>query len=65
MQVVNKPEPEMFKLYGRNFVVVAAFDEEENDKANQFMAANPDTGCLAIEDGRVIIASLKDMGVPA
>lgn len=54
---------EMFKLYGRMFKVVASFPESGADQANAFMMANPETGVLAVQDGRVIIANLNDKGV--
>lgn len=54
-------------VHGRRFTIVAEFPETEEGikEANQFMEANRDTGLLALENGRAIIAKLADKGVPA
>lgn len=56
-----------YVLHGRRFAIAAEFpDTDEGTKAaNAFMEANAGTGVLAVADGRVIIATMADKGVPA
>ena len=60
-------EPHLYRLYGRDFAIVAEFTETAQGQAdaNAFMLANPRTGLLATDAGRVILASMDDEGTPA
>lgn len=60
-------EPKLYRLYGRDFAIVAEFqDTDEGTKAaNAFMEAHRGTGLLAADSGRLILAALADKGVPA
>lgn len=57
----------LYRLYGRDFAIVAEFPETEQGQAdaNAFMLANPGTGLLATDAGRVILAAMDDKGTPA
>lgn len=57
----------MHPVHGRKFAITAEFKEDEDGikAANDFMVANPGHGLLDITDGRVIVASCADKGVPA
>ena len=53
-----------YRHHGLDFAVVAEFTDtdEGTAQANAFMEANPDTGLLAVDAGRIIIAALDDQG---
>ena len=54
--------PETVEVFGRHYGVVASFPESEIDRANEYMKANRDTGCIAIERGTVFVSALGDKG---
>ena len=57
--------PKTYRLYGMDFAIVAEYPDTEQGmtQANAFMEANRDTGLLAAEGGRIILAALADKGV--
>ena len=59
-------QPLKHTLYGRSFSVVGEFEDSDlgTDEANAFMEKNPGTGVLEVVDGRVILASNSDKGIP-
>lgn len=60
------PEPRKYRLFGREFIVVASFpDTDEGTKqANAFMTqCNATAGVLAVANGEIILASMDDQGV--
>lgn len=54
-----------YTLAGRSFAILAEFPDDAAGTvaANQYMAAHPGVGVLAVDDGRVILASNSDKGV--
>lgn len=56
--------PRRYTLAGRSFAVAAEFPDDEAGTiaANQYMEAHPGVGVLAVDDGRVILASNSDKG---
>lgn len=59
------PYVELFNYYGRLYRVLESFKEDDIEGFNGYMKANPDSGVLTVEGGRVIIVALKDRGVMA
>ena len=59
------PYVELFNYYGRLYRVRESFKEDDSHNFNEYMKANPDTGVLTVEGGRVIIVALSDRGVQA
>ncbi len=57
--------PKTYRLYGMDFAIVAEHPDTEQGitQANAFMEANRNTGLLAVDDGRIILAALTDKGV--
>lgn len=60
-------EPKKYRHHGLDFAIVAEYQdtEEGTAKANAFMGAFPNTGLLAVDKGRIIIAALADKGAEA
>lgn len=56
--------PMYHELHGLMFLVVAEFPETEDGirEANKYMEANPNSGVLAVVEGRVILANNDDPG---
>lgn len=57
-------EPKLYRLHGLDFAIVAEFrgTDDGTAQANAFMRANPNTGLLAVDAGRIIIAAMDDKG---
>lgn len=57
-------EPRYFRLHGLDFAIVAEYPDTEQGTAdaNAFMERHRNTGLLAVEAGRVILADLEDKG---
>lgn len=60
----TKAAPEKYRYLGKDFAIAAEFQDthEGTAQANEFMEANPRTGLLALDAGRIIIAALNDKG---
>lgn len=56
--------PRTYRHYGRDFTIVADYPDTDEGatKANAFMTETPETGLLAVDAGRIIIAALSDQG---
>lgn len=50
--------------YGREYTILATFQEGENRAANAYMAKHKDATVLAVDNGRIILASKFDLGKP-
>lgn len=57
-------QPNYYIVFGLQHAIVAEYPDtaEGAKQANAFMEAHTDTGLLAAEDGRLIIAALSDKG---
>ncbi|HQY37956.1 MAG TPA: hypothetical protein PLE21_00530 [Giesbergeria sp.] len=53
-----------YRLWGLDFAIVAEYPDtaEGMAQANEFMEARRNTGLLAVDAGRIIIAALNDKG---
>lgn len=58
------PRVRTYRHYDLDYGIAAEFKDTDEGKAqaNAFMEANPHTGLLAVESGRIIIAALADRG---
>lgn len=56
-----------YRLWGMDYGIVAEYPDtdEGKDQANAFMTENENTGLLAVDAGRIIIAALNDRGTKA
>jgi len=56
----------MLRLHGRAFAIVAEFrfTPDGVDAANAYMDENPTASVISVKDGRVILASNEDFGIP-
>ena len=56
--------PKTYRLYGMDFAIVAEYPDTDDGmtQANAFMEANRNTGLLAVEGGRIVLAALADKG---
>lgn len=57
-------EPKLQRLYGLNYAVLADFEDTEGGAklANEFMEAFASASLLAVDAGRIILASTDDKG---
>lgn len=53
----------VFKLYDREYKILATFPETSQDAANEFMAKTDGAALLAIANGKLYIADAKDEGL--
>lgn len=53
-----------FEAMGRKFLITARFPEADIDAANDWMAKNPGNGVIAVKAGEILIAGMKDEGIP-
>lgn len=67
-QTYGKPglnlEPKTVEHMGRRFAVLAEFQEEDKDRANDYMTKYPDAAVLLVRDGVVVLADMYDLGHP-
>lgn len=61
------PESKRHRLMGRIFLIQAEYPDTDEGarQANAYMQQHPGIGVLEVVDGRVILASNDDKGIPA
>jgi len=61
MHICTEKEKFYITIMGREYRVHAVFDTDE--EANAYMQVNEGTAVIAVQDGRIYIASKRDTGV--
>lgn len=66
-KAIDSSEPKRHRLMGRLFIIQAEYPDTDEGarQANAYMQQHPGIGVLEVVDGRVILASNDDKGIPA